>query len=94
MQLKSSEICMQLENYYRNKDILVTGGCGSIGSALVRKLTEFDVKRIRIFDNDEFGLFKLDSELGDTNKIRILVGDVRDENDWGWQYGMLTLYIT
>lgn len=70
---------MSDKQYFKNKDILVTGGCGSIGSALVRKLTEFDVKRIRVFDNDEFGLFKLDSELGDTNKIRILVGDVRDE---------------
>ena len=32
---------------FENKDILVTGGCGSIGSEIVKQLIEFNPKRIR-----------------------------------------------
>ena len=48
------------ENYYKGKNILVTGGVGSIGSQLVRKLLTLDPARIRVFDNNETGLFDLE----------------------------------
>ena len=67
------------ENYYKGKNILVTGGVGSIGSQLVRKLLTLDPARIRVFDNNETGLFDLEQDLH-SNKIRTLVGDVRDRD--------------
>src|SRR3989344_1177697 len=63
---------------FHNKDIFVTGGCGSIGSEIVKQLLRYKPKRIRIFDNNESGLFYLQQELH-SPIIRTLVGDVRDK---------------
>jgi FlaA1/EpsC-like NDP-sugar epimerase len=69
-----------LERTFQNKNILVTGGTGSIGSALVRKLLEFDPKVIRVFSNDENAQFELEQELQEySSSFRFLVGDVRDK---------------
>lgn len=70
---------MKYHNFYQNKKILVTGGVGSIGSRLVRKLLELDPAIIRIFDNNETGLFDLAEELN-SKKIRTLIGDIRDKD--------------
>jgi len=70
---------MTAHDYYKNKKILVTGGVGSIGNQLVRKLLTLDPKIIRVFDNNETGLFDLEQELN-TKKIRILIGDIRDKD--------------
>jgi FlaA1/EpsC-like NDP-sugar epimerase len=67
------------ENYYNGKKILVTGGVGSIGSQLVKKLITLDPAIIRVFDNNETGLFDLEQDLHST-RIRTLVGDVRDRD--------------
>jgi UDP-N-acetylglucosamine 4,6-dehydratase len=65
------------EQFYRGKKILVTGGVGSIGSELVRRILETDPAIVRIFDNNETGLFDLSHELR-SSKIRTLIGDIRD----------------
>lgn len=65
-------------NFFKDKSILVTGGVGSIGSVLVKKLLEFDPHVIRIFDNNETGLYDLYNEL-QSKKIRPLIGDIRDK---------------
>ncbi len=67
-----------MKNFYANKTILVTGGAGSIGSALVRKLLEFNPKRIRVLDINETGLFNLEQELS-SGLVAFLVGDIRDK---------------
>ena len=68
-----------LEETFRDKRILVTGGTGSIGSELVRRLLDFDPKVIRIFSNDENALFNLELDLQQYSNLRFLVGDVRDK---------------
>lgn len=70
---------MDLESFYRGKTILVTGGVGSIGNYLVREILKYEPHSIRIFDNNESGLFDLDQEL-QSRKIRLLVGDIRDKD--------------
>ena len=69
---------MDTTDYYRGKSILVTGGVGSIGKELVKKILELEVDSVRVLDNNETGLFDLGQELK-TDKIRLLVGDVRDK---------------
>lgn len=64
-------------SYYKDKVILVTGGTGSIGSKIVKKLLEFKPKTVRVLDNNETALFDLEQELKD-NRIRTLIGDIRD----------------
>ena len=68
-----------MKNTFENKDILVTGGCGSIGCEIVKQLLNYNPKKIRVFDNSESNLFYLDQELNN-NKVRLLVGDIRDRN--------------
>lgn len=67
-----------MRHFYENKKILATGGAGSIGSALVRKLLEYKPKVLRVLDINETGLFNLKQELH-SDSIRILVGDIRDK---------------
>ncbi|NNC86186.1 MAG: polysaccharide biosynthesis protein [Bacteroidia bacterium] len=64
---------------FKDKDIMVTGGCGSIGSEIVRQLVSRKPKRIRVFDHNEEGHFKLNQEIT-SEKIRNLIGDVRDRD--------------
>jgi UDP-N-acetylglucosamine 4,6-dehydratase len=57
-----------------NSRILVTGACGSVGSALVRRLLD-DGHTVCAFDQSEDGLFKLDQELRDGGgRLRLFLG--------------------
>lgn len=68
-----------MKNIYYNKDILVTGGCGSIGSEIVKQLLKYNPDKIRVFDNNESGHFYLNQKIK-SPKIRNLVGDIRDKD--------------
>lgn len=68
-----------------NKTILVTGGVGSIGSELVQKISQqYQPKQIRVFDNNEFGLFSAMQRYQDKQNLRFLLGDVRDKSRVTW----------
>jgi len=68
-----------------NQVILVSGGLGSIGSHLVKKLlTDYQPKQLRIFDNNEAEMFKVTQQQFNNKKIRFLIGDVRDKNRVFW----------
>ncbi|MFA5089357.1 MAG: UDP-N-acetylglucosamine 4,6-dehydratase family protein [Candidatus Omnitrophota bacterium] len=69
---------MDLKRFYEGKTVLVTGGVGSIGSFLVREVLRYSPQSVRIFDNNETGLFDLEQEL-DPKKIRSFIGDIRDK---------------
>jgi UDP-glucose 4-epimerase len=60
-----------------NKTLLITGGTGSFGHAVLKKFLQSDLKEIRIFSRDEK---KQDDmrKLFNSPKIRFFVGDVRD----------------
>lgn len=68
-----------LKKELKNKVILVTGGAGSLGSALVKRLLSFDVKTVRIFDNNEHSLFQLKHSLPD-RRLRLLLGNILDKD--------------
>ncbi len=62
----------------KNKTILVTGGAGSIGLVLVKKILEFPVKTIRVLDIDEHALFRLNRSIND-KRLRLLLGSITDK---------------
>lgn len=68
----------ELAEFYADSVVLVTGAAGTIGSGLVRRLSDFDVAALRVLDNNETGLFYLERELR-SQKIRTFVGDIRDK---------------
>lgn len=65
---------------FKGKNILVTGGTGSIGSEIVRQLLMFSPRTVRVFARGEHGHYRFRQELGLDNRARFIVGDVRDKN--------------
>jgi len=59
--------------------VLVTGGTGSFGSTMVRRLLETGVREIRILSRDELKQHEMRQALGDP-RVRFYLGDVRDED--------------
>jgi len=68
-----------MASIFQDKSILVTGGTGSIGSEIVRKVLQYKPNVVRVFDNDEAELFNLEQELRNYPNVRFLVGNVRDK---------------
>ena len=61
----------------KNKKILITGGTGSLGRALTKRLLAEKVDVIRIFSRNENKQVTMQSEFND-ERLRFLIGDVRD----------------
>ena len=76
--MKKSNNKVNITKQLRNKTILVTGGAGSIGSALTKKLLEYPVKTVRVLDIDEHALFQLNRSIND-DRLRLLLGSVTDK---------------
>ncbi len=60
------------------KKVLITGGAGTIGSALAREVLPKNPAVVRILDNDETKLSELEQELANS-KVRYLLGDIREK---------------
>lgn len=62
---------------FKNKTLLITGGTGSFGNAVLQRFLHTDIGEIRIFSRDEK---KQDDmrKLYKNNKIKFYIGDVRD----------------
>ncbi len=57
--------------------VLVTGGTGSFGSSMVKRLLQSDVAEVRIFSRDELKQDDMRRRLADS-RVRFYIGDVRD----------------
>ena len=62
---------------FKDKTILITGGTGSLGQALTKRLLEMDVRSVRIFSRNESRQIQMESKFQD-ERLRFLIGDVRD----------------
>ena len=67
-----------MTHMFQNKSILVTGGTGSIGNEIVRRVLQYEPRVVRVFSTDENALFNMEQELQSHPRVRFLVGDVRD----------------
>ena len=71
---------MDLSREFKGKNILITGGTGSIGMGLAKQLIRYNSKEIRIFSNDENSIFEAKENLGVNHIYKFMVGDVRDKD--------------
>jgi len=63
---------------FSNKILLITGGTGSFGNAVLKRFLNSDLKEIRIFSRDEKKQDDMRHEL-QNNKVKFYIGDVRDK---------------
>ena len=68
-----------MNNFFKNRIILITGGTGSFGNAMTKRLLKMSPKEIRIFSRDEK---KQDDmrKLYKNKKIKFYLGDVRNKS--------------
>ena len=62
---------------FKNKTLLITGGTGSFGNAVLEKFVMSDLYEIRIFSRDEKKQDDLRKKIN-SNKVKFHIGDVRD----------------
>ena len=62
---------------FRDKTLLISGGTGSFGNAVLRKFLQLNLKEIRIFSRDEKKQDDMRGEYRD-DRIKYYIGDVRD----------------
>lgn len=67
-------------SYFSKKNILVTGGAGSIGSEICRQLTRQQTGKIYCLDNNEYGIYKMREFSEIYNKFSVILGDICDFN--------------
>lgn len=64
---------------FKNKTLLITGGTGSFGNAVLKRFLDTDIKEIRIFSRDEKKQNDMRKKYKN-DKIKFFIGNVRDEN--------------
>lgn len=62
---------------FKNKVLMITGGTGSFGNAVLKHFLNSDIKEIRIFSRDEKKQEDMRIEYKD-DKLNFIIGDVRD----------------
>jgi UDP-N-acetylglucosamine 4,6-dehydratase len=67
-----------LKKILKNKAVLITGGAGSIGTYLTKKILTYPVKAVRILDIDEHALFNLKRSTDD-KRVRFLLGSILEQ---------------
>ena len=68
---------------FANKTLMITGGTGSFGNAVLNRFLDTDIKEIRVFSRDEKKQDDMRHEFQAklpeaSNKIKFFIGDVRD----------------
>ena len=64
---------------FKGKILLITGGTGSFGNAVLKRFLETDIKEIRIFSRDEKKQDDMRKKYH-SSKLKFYIGDVRDYN--------------
>ncbi len=63
---------------FKNKVLLITGGTGSFGNAVLKRFLDTDIKEIRIFSRDEKKQDDMRHAL-QNSKVKFYIGDVRNK---------------
>jgi FlaA1/EpsC-like NDP-sugar epimerase len=73
-----------MQNFFKDKRVVVTGSCGTIGSELVRQLVEeYCVGEVIGIDNNESEVFFQEQRYSKSTNSRFLLADIRDKYKLG-----------
>ena len=78
-----------MKDYFRDKSILVTGVCGTVGSELADQLLgnpEYSIRELIGIDNNESALFLLDQKYLEEERARFFLSDIRDADSLGQRF--------
>lgn len=67
-----------IQNFIKDKVVLITGAGGSIGSEIARQCKNYGAKQLILLDHSEFNLYSILEELGDDSVVPIMQS-VRDK---------------
>ena len=73
-----------MQEIFKNKRVLVTGACGTVGSELIKQLltdASYAPQEIVGLDNNETELFYLDQAYLDYPHVQFFVADIRDQEE-------------
>ncbi|MFW9807821.1 MAG: SDR family NAD(P)-dependent oxidoreductase [Candidatus Thorarchaeota archaeon] len=62
----------------QDKVVLITGGTGFLGKSLASRFLEYEPQSLRVFSRDEVKHYHFNNLFGNNERIRNLIGDVRD----------------
>jgi UDP-N-acetylglucosamine 4,6-dehydratase/5-epimerase len=65
-------------NFFRDKVLLITGGTGSFGNAVLNRFLDSDIAEIRVFSRDEKKQDDMRKRYA-SSKLKFYIGDVRDK---------------
>ncbi len=66
-----------MTNVFSGATLMITGGTGSFGNAVLKRFLDSDIKEIRVFSRDEKKQDDMRKRYNDT-KLKFYIGDVRD----------------
>lgn len=75
-----SRLSERLRELLKHKVVLVTGGAGTIGQALARRLVQYPLRQLRLIDHNEEKTFYLEMAFKKDDRVRPFLGDIRDRN--------------
>ena len=70
-------MALGIRQVLQSKTILVTGGTGSFGEEVVRKLLSYSSQKVVVFSRDEKKQFDMNNKFND-DRLKFILGDVRD----------------
>ena len=73
------KITPMIAKFFEGKSVLITGGTGSLGKTLTKYLLlHTNVHKVAIFSRDELKQHDMRNEFGNSDRLRWLLGDIRD----------------
>jgi FlaA1/EpsC-like NDP-sugar epimerase len=68
-------------NFWKNKKVLITGCCGTVGGEILNQLIEAKTKKIIAIDNRETEIFEKKLAYKSNKNVNVFIGDISDLDD-------------
>lgn len=62
---------------WKNKKVLITGACGTIGKSLSSEILKKPIKNLILLDNNETSVYEISEEYSANTKVQAFLGDIR-----------------